>query len=490
MEKQKKPTSSRRRPRRHLTKQPQTKEIKPSKSQPKQKTRRQSSSAKSNKSRSTPPPTPRTRARLSRSPKPSTIRSSQSQLRVAYRTPQLPNLRRRLNPFATPASSSLPTITNARNPIRQRPQPQLVADLSPNSSRAHQLKARLPLSNTPNHQSVQIRRTRRERRSENSSTRLWILIIRLLIVGIGLAAIAGTVLSSLGTASQPSTKTTDNAPIEVQQTLSQTISSQLTPLLLNKSPLQKQIQTLVKQHPQLQPGIFIHDLDTGAFLESNSRLIFSAASTIKLPILIAFFQDVDAGKVFLDEYITMKPEMIAGGSGNMKYQKPGKQYKALEVATKMITISDNTATNMLIERLGGIEVLNQRFRSWGLKKTVLRNPLPDLPGTNTTSPRELASLIFNLEQGKWISPQSRTDLIDIMIKTKTNTLLPQGLGNGATIAHKTGTLGRLLADVGLVKMPNGKRYIITVMVKRPFNDSSAEKLIRTISRQVYDYLNN
>ncbi|NEO78303.1 serine hydrolase, partial [Moorena sp. SIO4G3] len=416
MEKQKKPTSSRRRPRRHLTKQPQTKEIKPSKSQPKQKARRQSSSAKSHKSRSTSPPTPRTRARLSRSPNPSAIRSSQSQLRVAYRTPQLPNLRRRLNPFATSASSSLPTITNSRNPIRQRPQPQLVADFSPKSSKTSQLKARLPLP-TPNHQSVQIRRTRRERRSENSSTRLWILIIRLLIVGIGLGAIAGTVLSSLGTASQPSTKTTDNAPIEVQQTLSQTISSQLTPLLLNKSPLQKQIQTLVKQHPQLQPGIFIHDLDTGAFLESNSRLIFPAASTIKLPILIAFFQDVDAGKVFLDEYITMKPEMIAGGSGNMQYQKPGKQYKALEVANKMITISDNTATNMLIERLGGIEVLNQRFRSWGLKKTVLRNPLPDLPGTNTTSPRELASLIFNLEQGKWISPQSRTDRIIILIRS-------------------------------------------------------------------------
>ncbi|NEP23950.1 serine hydrolase [Moorena sp. SIO3I6] len=489
MEKQKKPTSSRRRQRRHLTKQPQAKDIKSSKSQAKPKTRRQSSSPKSHKSRSTPPPTPRTRARLSRSPNPSAIRSSQSQLRVAYRTPQLPNLRRRLNPFATAASSSFPTITNSRNPIRQRPQPQLVADFSPKSSKTSQLKARLPLP-TPNHQSVQIRRTRRERRSENSSTRLWILIIRLLIVGIGLGAIAGTVLSSLGTASQPSTKTTDNAPIEVQQTLSQTISSQLTPLLLNKSPLQKQIQTLVKQHPQLQPGIFIHDLDTGAFLESNSRLIFPAASTIKLPILIAFFQDVDAGKVFLDEYITMKPEMIAGGSGNMQYQKPGKQYKALEVATKMITISDNTATNMLIERLGGIEVLNQRFRSWGLKKTVLRNPLPDLPGTNTTSPRELASLIFHLEQGKWISPQSRTDLIDIMIQTKTNTLLPQGLGNGATIAHKTGTLGRLLADVGLVKMPNGKRYIISVMVKRPFNDASAEKLIRTISRQAYDYLNN
>jgi beta-lactamase class A len=76
-----------------------------------------------------------------------------------------------------------------------------------------------------------------------------------------------------------------------------------------------------------------------------------------------------------------------------------------------------------------------------------------------------------------------------MQRNEINTLLPQGLGSGASIAHKTGNIGSLLADVGLVEMPTGKRYVIAVMVKRPFNDASAEELIRQISRKTYDYFN-
>jgi beta-lactamase class A len=80
-------------------------------------------------------------------------------------------------------------------------------------------------------------------------------------------------------------------------------------------------------------------------------------------------------------------------------------------------------------------------------------------------------------------------MLDIMQRTETNSLLPKGLGVGATIAHKTGNIGSLVADVGLVDIPTGKRYILAVMVKRPYNDAKAEELIRQISRTVYDYFN-
>jgi len=88
-----------------------------------------------------------------------------------------------------------------------------------------------------------------------------------------------------------------------------------------------------------------------------------------------------------------------------------------------------------------------------------------------------------------VSMRSRDLMLDIMRKTEINNLLPQGLGEGATIAHKTGNIGSILADVGLVDMPTGKRYIIAVIVKRPFNDTSAQELIRQISRTAYDYFN-
>ncbi|NER30208.1 MAG: serine hydrolase [Symploca sp. SIO1C4] len=313
--------------------------------------------------------------------------------------------------------------------------------------------------------------------------------VRLLIMGIGLAAIGGTLLSSLEPTTRASVQANETAEVKIEQSY-RTLSS-VTPLPLRQEipQLKAQMHAIVAQNPNLQPGVFLLDLDTGAYLDWDSRSTFAAASTIKVPILVAFFQALDAGKVRLDETLIMESEMIATGSGDMQYQQPGTQYTALEVITKMIAISDNTASNMIIARLGGAEALNQQFRSWGLATTAIRNLLPDLEGTNTTSPREIARLMSIVNQGQLLSLRSRDRLLDIMRQTQNDSLLPQGLGNGATIAHKTGNIGSVLADVGIVDMPTGKRYLIAVMVKRPHDDASAQKLIRDISRTAYDYFN-
>jgi len=153
----------------------------------------------------------------------------------------------------------------------------------------------------------------------------------------------------------------------------------------------------------------------------------------------------------------------------------------------MITISDNTATNMLIARLGGLTALNQRFRSWGLMATALNNTLPDLEGTNTTSPKDLAMLMARISQGELMSIRSRDRMLDIMRKTVNTSQLPQGLGPGATISHKTGDIGSLIGDVGLIDVPNGKRYAIAVLIKRNFNDDRAYDLVRQLSQAAYRY---
>jgi hypothetical protein len=78
-----------------------------------------------------------------------------------------------------------------------------------------------------------------------------------------------------------------------------------------------------------------------------------------------------------------------------------------------------------------------------------------------------------ISQGELVSMRSRDRVLDIMRGTVNRSQLPQGLGKGATIAHKTGDIGGLIGDVGLIDMPNGKRYSLTVLVKRSFNDDSA-----------------
>ncbi|WP_086758269.1 serine hydrolase [Nostoc sp. 106C] len=329
-------------------------------------------------------------------------------------------------------------------------------------------------------------RSRKTRLKPMARTLLYTM--RLLIVGVGIGAIMGTVLSVLDPATRM-TPTSSTSNTNAGQSQPQPTPTAQTPsgLYLSQeiTSLKTAVQNLAAANPNLTPGVLLVDLDTGAYVDVNSAASFPAASTIKVPILVAFFQDLDAGKIRLDEMLTMQQQMIAGGSGNMQYKPAGTQYTALEVATKMITISDNTATNMLIARLGGIEALNQRFRSWGLTTTAIRNQLPDLQGTNTTSPKELATLLAMVNQGNLVSMRSRDRLLDIMRHTERDTLLPSGLGAGASIAHKTGDIGTMLADAGLVDISTGKRYIAAVMVQRPNNDPRAEKLISAISRAAY-----
>jgi beta-lactamase class A len=143
---------------------------------------------------------------------------------------------------------------------------------------------------------------------------------------------------------------------------------------------------------------------------------------------------------------------------------------------------------MIIKRLGGARVLNQRFRNWGLRQTVIRNWLPDLRGTNTTTAKELVYLLAQLDRGKLLSPGSQQQALGILRRTKNRKLLPAGLGPGAVIAHKTGDIGFMLGDAGIIQMPSGKRYMAAVLARTPYDDPAGWDFVREISRIVYTYL--
>ncbi len=320
-------------------------------------------------------------------------------------------------------------------------------------------------------------------------------LCRLLILGVGVGAIVGTVISvwnpalrspaadsraGAPTVPQPLTPNrAGNVPGTLATVSGVRMGRELSDLGVKVTPLTRDLTDLV-------PGIFLLDLDNGDYFSFNGSTAFSAASMIKVPILIAFLQDVDAGKVKLDEVLTMQQADLAEGSGDMQYAETGTQYTALDTATNMIIHSDNTATNMIVRRLGGNEVVNQRFQQWGLQQTLMRKPLPDLEGLNTTSPKELVSLMALLNEGKLVSMKSRDRAFDIMRRTVTDTLLPSVLAPGTTIAHKTGDIGSLVGDVGVVDLPSGRRYAIAVAVKRPHNDSRAQDLIRQVAAVVYE----
>lgn len=325
----------------------------------------------------------------------------------------------------------------------------------------------------------------------------WALMLQKVIAVSSLGIGTGLILSlPLITRPDPQATLSSNSkpvPLASQTTEmsfggSSDLANQLSfPLRQELSDLRTRIGELAGQYGKGPVGVFVLDFDTGDYASWNGTTEFMAASTIKLPLLFFFFQGVDQGKIALDEPLIMEPELIVGEAGNMQFQPPGTTFSALETVTQMITISDNTATNMIVQRLGGQERVNQRLQQQGLTQTRVNNALPDIEGTNITSPVDLANILIDIEQEDGLSQRSRDRVLRILDNVVNDKLLPSGLGKGAAIAHKTGTIGKLLADAGIVDMPNGKRYLTVVMVERPYNDPAAKTLIQQISQEVYDH---
>jgi beta-lactamase class A len=167
----------------------------------------------------------------------------------------------------------------------------------------------------------------------------------------------------------------------------------------------------------------------------------------------------------------------------------GSQVSALEAATLMSTLSDNFATNLIIDRLGGQEALNQKFRQWGLQHTQISWWLPDLEGTNTSSPRDMVWLLSQVEQGRMLSRRSRDRFLDILWRTQRPLLFPAQLGSRGAHCPQNGNLELRGGGMpGSWILPNGRRYVAAVWVKRETpNDPRAEELIASLSQAAYEF---
>ncbi len=250
------------------------------------------------------------------------------------------------------------------------------------------------------------------------------------------------------------------------------------------SDLTQRLKT-ISDKPKLRAGVFAVEPETGRYVGVGADETFAAASLIKVPVLVKLLDAMDRGQVSLDEQLELRPDLIGGGSGFLQWRPAGSKVSLKEAMETMIVFSDNTATNLIIDRVGGISACNRDFAFWGLKRTYVNDWLPDLPGTNKTSPGDLVSLLAMVDKGQLLSPKSRERMLEIMQRTRIKTLLPPGLPPGAKISHKTGDIGSLVGDAGIITAPDGRRFIVAVQVERPHNDRRANEMIRQMSAQIY-----
>lgn len=249
--------------------------------------------------------------------------------------------------------------------------------------------------------------------------------------------------------------------------------------------LKKDLEQLMTQYPLVKPAIYAWEYDQGQYIDINANDIYPAASIIKIPVLVRMFKSIEANEFTIYDEMKMTEPYRSSGSGNLQYSQANRSYSMDYLAKIMIQDSDNTSTNMIMSKLGGMDDINIGLRDWGISKTYVRTWLPDLGGTNKTTALDMAKILYNLDNPGFLNINSREYIIDYMSHVKNDRLIQAGLGEGALFIHKTGDIGSMLGDAGIVFAPNGKKYIIVILAKRPHNSYQGKEFIVKASEIIY-----
>lgn len=238
--------------------------------------------------------------------------------------------------------------------------------------------------------------------------------------------------------------------------------------------------------------LYAKNLDTSNWFGLRYDDKVRTASTIKLPILCALFDLVAAGKVSWDEKLTLHDADKISGSGVLHEFSDGTQLTVRDVAHVMIVVSDNTATNLILDRITS-DAVNDYLDRIGLKATrSLRKVRGDgnnlkapsgaskaslLPenknyGLGVTTPREMVTLLEMIESGKIVSPEASKEIIAILKRQQ----YKDGIGRrrGDDVASKSGALDALRSDVGIIYLPASRLAIAATVDDMPRIDYSPD----------------
>jgi beta-lactamase class A len=237
-------------------------------------------------------------------------------------------------------------------------------------------------------------------------------------------------------------------------------------------------------------GISARDLTSSDRFEFNADTVFPQGSSIKIAILIELLRQAQTGTLRLEERVDIKKNQAAAGSGVLQHFGDGSSALSLrDIAALMIVLSDNTATNILIDRVG-LENVNKNLDRLGLSHTRLQRRMLDTEAQragreNLSSPREMIQLLSLIHQGKTLDAAHTALALEFLGYPK-DTPLRRGLPAGIALANKPGSLEGVRCDSGIVMLA-GHPYAISVMTTFGQDSEAAERAIGDVSRALYDY---
>ncbi len=281
-------------------------------------------------------------------------------------------------------------------------------------------------------------------------------------------------------------------------------------------------------------GVAIKHIETGTEVVFNADTTFPMASTFTLPLLVELYAQELAGKVRFDELVDLTPHEQHLGSGDISvnFDLPGVRLSILNLRNLMMMISDNSATDILVTRVGPANV-TARMRALGLNgirvDRTCQELILDYGGQDTeklkgmllqemrpltrrgpeddavriaraekfaadprdqATPRDMTRLLEKLFRGEVVDAEASNSILELMKRCRTGAARIKGLLPRSTVvAHKTGTIGGTVDNVGIIYLPDQAGHVvISVLTKRTRADSEdVERVIAEIARYAYDF---
>ena len=265
--------------------------------------------------------------------------------------------------------------------------------------------------------------------------------------------------------------------------------------------LKPEVEKLIAASGAETVGVAIYDTETKQSLLINERVSLHAASTMKLPVMMAIFKRADQKKIPLNEPVEIKNSFYSIVDGSQYrlnrdddsdqeiYSRIGQSMPVIQLVDRMITWSSNLATNLLIEKIKADNV-TALMRELGANEIQVLRGVEDPKAfqagkNNTTTAYDLMLLLKLIAENKFMNRRVCEKMVEILSSQRFNDGIPAGLPTATRVAHKTGNITKHNHDAAIVYAPGRKPYVIVVLTKGIAEQKRSSKLIADISRVVY-----
>jgi beta-lactamase class A len=250
-------------------------------------------------------------------------------------------------------------------------------------------------------------------------------------------------------------------------------------------------------------AVAVKHIVTGDAYYLNADAVMPTASLIKVAVLIETYHQLDEGKLKLTDRVTLREADKVPGSGLLtKHFGDGTTFSLRDALHLMMAVSDNTATNLILDRVGVANV-NKRMEAWGLKETRINAKVfrgsttsvdPErtkLYGLGSTTAREMAKLMEDLQTGDRLRPALKQSVLGYLRQNEDTLKFPRLLPPGTVVAHKDGSLSEARTDAGIIHTPTGPVVVVVLtnqnQDRRWANDNAGDLLCARVALAVYEH---